>query len=280
MADGADAERDERRRRRAGRATPAGRRRAARQPDEEELRRRLEEELRKLRVEDVLLQSVVSLINLTSRRIAKEDERDLEQAQVGIEAVRALADLLPDEPAAQVRQALSRAPGRVRARGERWRGGAARAASRRPSGEEPSPGAAARAAIRPVDPSRLVRLDSARLRALRGADRATLHGRTDLTDFLTDYGVVFALGCAGAAVVYGALITQRLLAKSPGNERMQEISGAVQEGAQRLPEAPVHDHRRGRRRARDPARDPPGRRDRDRLRDRRDASRAPPASSA
>ena len=52
-----------------------------------------------------------------------------------------------------------------------------------------------------------------------------------MTDFLTDYGVVVALVCAGAAVVYGLLITQRLLAKSPGNERMQEISGAVQEGA-------------------------------------------------
>jgi K(+)-stimulated pyrophosphate-energized sodium pump len=52
-----------------------------------------------------------------------------------------------------------------------------------------------------------------------------------LTSFLTDYGVVVALVCAGAAVVYGLLITQRLLAKSPGNERMQEISGAVQEGA-------------------------------------------------
>jgi K(+)-stimulated pyrophosphate-energized sodium pump len=52
-----------------------------------------------------------------------------------------------------------------------------------------------------------------------------------LTDFLTDYGVVFALVCAGAAVLYGALITQRLLRLSPGNERMQEISGAVQEGA-------------------------------------------------
>lgn len=76
-------------------------------PDEEELRRRLDEELRKLRVEDVLLQSVVSLINLTSRRIAKPDEQDLEQAQLGIEAIRALADLLPDEPAAQVREALS-----------------------------------------------------------------------------------------------------------------------------------------------------------------------------
>jgi K(+)-stimulated pyrophosphate-energized sodium pump len=52
-----------------------------------------------------------------------------------------------------------------------------------------------------------------------------------LTDFLTDYGVVIALVCAGAAVIYGALITQRLLRLSPGNERMQEISNAVQEGA-------------------------------------------------
>jgi K(+)-stimulated pyrophosphate-energized sodium pump len=52
-----------------------------------------------------------------------------------------------------------------------------------------------------------------------------------LTSFLTDYGVVVALVCAGAAVVYGLIITQRLLAKPPGNERMQEISGAVQEGA-------------------------------------------------
>ena len=53
-----------------------------------------------------------------------------------------------------------------------------------------------------------------------------------MTSFLTDYGVVVALVCAGAAVAYGLIVTQRLLAKSPGNERMQEISGAVQEGAQ------------------------------------------------
>jgi K(+)-stimulated pyrophosphate-energized sodium pump len=52
-----------------------------------------------------------------------------------------------------------------------------------------------------------------------------------LTDFWTDYGVVVALACAAAAVVYGLLVTQRLLAKSPGNDQMQEISGAVQEGA-------------------------------------------------
>ena len=53
-----------------------------------------------------------------------------------------------------------------------------------------------------------------------------------MTSFLTQYGVVVALVCAGAAVVYGLIVTQRLLAKSPGNERMQEISGAVREGAQ------------------------------------------------
>jgi K(+)-stimulated pyrophosphate-energized sodium pump len=52
-----------------------------------------------------------------------------------------------------------------------------------------------------------------------------------LTKFLTDYGVVIALACAGAAVVYGAVITRRLLARSPGSDRMREISGAVQEGA-------------------------------------------------
>src|SRR5918994_399866 len=66
-----------------------------------------EAELRKLRVQDVLLQTVVSLINLTSRRIAKEDERDLEQARIGIEAVRSLVELLDPEPAGQVRNALS-----------------------------------------------------------------------------------------------------------------------------------------------------------------------------
>ena len=36
-----------------------------------------------------------------------------------------------------------------------------------------------------------------------------------MTDFLTEYGVVVALVCAGAAVLYGLLVTQRLLAK-PG----------------------------------------------------------------
>ncbi|MGI8440598.1 MAG: sodium-translocating pyrophosphatase [Thermoleophilaceae bacterium] len=53
-----------------------------------------------------------------------------------------------------------------------------------------------------------------------------------MTELLIDYGVIVALVCAAAAVVYGAITARWLLAKSPGNERMQEISNAVQEGAQ------------------------------------------------
>jgi K(+)-stimulated pyrophosphate-energized sodium pump len=52
-----------------------------------------------------------------------------------------------------------------------------------------------------------------------------------LSDFLHDHGVVVALVCAALAVAYGLLTTRSLLALSPGNETMQRISGAVQEGA-------------------------------------------------
>jgi K(+)-stimulated pyrophosphate-energized sodium pump len=53
-----------------------------------------------------------------------------------------------------------------------------------------------------------------------------------LTDFLTDYGIVIALVCAGAAVLYGIVTSRWLLAKSPGNQEMQDISQSIQEGAQ------------------------------------------------
>jgi K(+)-stimulated pyrophosphate-energized sodium pump len=52
-----------------------------------------------------------------------------------------------------------------------------------------------------------------------------------LTDFLSDYGVVVALICAGFAIAYGLLTTRSLLALSPGNELMQTLSAAIQEGA-------------------------------------------------
>ena len=52
-----------------------------------------------------------------------------------------------------------------------------------------------------------------------------------MSSFLTNHGVVVALVCAACAVVYGVLTTRSLLALSPGNERMQSISLAVQQGA-------------------------------------------------
>ena len=52
-----------------------------------------------------------------------------------------------------------------------------------------------------------------------------------MSSFLTHHGVLVALVCAAAAIVYGAVTSRALLALSPGNERMQAISAAVQEGA-------------------------------------------------
>ena len=46
-----------------------------------------------------------------------------------------------------------------------------------------------------------------------------------------DHAVLFALVCAGVAVAYGLWLTYWLLSQPAGNERMREISAAVQEGA-------------------------------------------------
>jgi hypothetical protein len=81
---------------------------------EEEMRARLEEELRRITVPDVLLQTIVSLVNLGGQRLGltpdTEDLRDLEQARLAIEGVRALLPILEDLDAEQmrpVREALS-----------------------------------------------------------------------------------------------------------------------------------------------------------------------------
>ncbi|HSG13368.1 MAG TPA: sodium-translocating pyrophosphatase [Gaiellaceae bacterium] len=50
-------------------------------------------------------------------------------------------------------------------------------------------------------------------------------------DFFVDNAVGFALACAAVAVLYGLYLTWWLLKQPAGNERMQEISAAVQEGA-------------------------------------------------
>ncbi len=48
---------------------------------------------------------------------------------------------------------------------------------------------------------------------------------------LQQYGWWIVLACAVVAVLYGAFSARWILAQSPGNERMQEIAAAIQEGA-------------------------------------------------
>ena len=85
----------------------AGEGQPASEQSEEELRAQLEDQIRNLKVEDVILQSAVSILNLAARRTAKEDERDLEQARVGIEAARVLTEMVPEDARPQLRQAVS-----------------------------------------------------------------------------------------------------------------------------------------------------------------------------
>lgn len=84
------------------------------QPSEEEIRAAYEQEIKKLRVEDVLVQTLVSLINLGGRKAGlaegTEDERDPQQLQMAVDG--ALGILPVVEPilgqdAGQVRNAIS-----------------------------------------------------------------------------------------------------------------------------------------------------------------------------
>jgi hypothetical protein len=65
----------------------------ASQPSEEELAEQLQEELRKLKISEVLVQTVFTVSSLGYRRLGEED-RDLEEARLAIEAVRALVPVL------------------------------------------------------------------------------------------------------------------------------------------------------------------------------------------
>ena len=83
------------------------------EPNEEELRAALEEQMRHIRVEDVLVQTLVTLINLGARRLGlagspeEAGEADPAQARLAIDGARALMDLVPQEGLEQVRDALS-----------------------------------------------------------------------------------------------------------------------------------------------------------------------------
>jgi hypothetical protein len=85
-----------------------------REPTEEELRAALEAEMKQINADDVVVQTVVSLVNLGARRLGlvpgSEDEVDLAQAQTCIDAAKALLPIVEPrhgEPLKPVRDALS-----------------------------------------------------------------------------------------------------------------------------------------------------------------------------
>jgi hypothetical protein len=64
-----------------------------RPPADDELLKQLEEELKTLKVSDLLVQTLYTVSSLGYRRLSEQD-RDLDQARLAIEALRALVPVL------------------------------------------------------------------------------------------------------------------------------------------------------------------------------------------
>jgi hypothetical protein len=62
-------------------------------PNDEQLLQQLEEELKKLKVSDLLVQTLYTVSSLGYRKLSEED-RDLDEARLAIEALRALLPVL------------------------------------------------------------------------------------------------------------------------------------------------------------------------------------------
>lgn len=75
-------------------------------PSEEEVRRQLEEEFRKLKVSDILLQTLFTVSSLGFHKLS-EGERDLPQAKLAIETLRALVPVLAEALPAEVTRDLN-----------------------------------------------------------------------------------------------------------------------------------------------------------------------------
>jgi hypothetical protein len=73
--------------------------------DDEELLRKVEEQLRDLKVSDMLLQTLYTISSLGWHKLSSAD-RDLEQAKLAIDALRALLPVLADSMPAEVKRDL------------------------------------------------------------------------------------------------------------------------------------------------------------------------------
>jgi hypothetical protein len=76
------------------------------QPSAEQLAEQVMTELRKARVSDLLVETCSVIASLGYAKLAP-DTRDLDQARLAVEALKALAPLLPEEPARSIRQVVA-----------------------------------------------------------------------------------------------------------------------------------------------------------------------------
>jgi hypothetical protein len=80
------------------------------QPSDEQLIRQLEEELQKLKVADLLVQTLYTVSSLGFRKLSEED-LDLDQARLAVEGLKALVPVLegsvPEELIRDFRQVTS-----------------------------------------------------------------------------------------------------------------------------------------------------------------------------
>jgi hypothetical protein len=76
------------------------------EPSAEQLAEQVMTELRKARVSDLLVESCSVIASLGYAKLAP-DTLDLDQARLAIEALKALAPLLPEEPARNIRQVVA-----------------------------------------------------------------------------------------------------------------------------------------------------------------------------
>jgi hypothetical protein len=116
------------------------------EPSEAEMRAALEEQMRRITVQDVLIQTVVTLINLGGRRLGlagppeEAGETDLEQARLAIEGARALVPLLPQEDLGPVRDALTQLQMAYVQLAQPAEGAETAGSEAEPEGDAPAPG--------------------------------------------------------------------------------------------------------------------------------------------
>ena len=125
------------------------------QLSEEQLRAAYEQEIKRVRVEHVLLENVVTMVNLGMRRTGlmpgTENERDLAQVQLAIESVRALMPQIEQaapQQAGPIRDAVSQ----LQMAFVQASGGSPAASDNAPAGDGPAEPAQAEEPAKPGEP--------------------------------------------------------------------------------------------------------------------------------